>query len=757
MRTRPNISSELNRWRVHKDLVRVVLFRVQPGKEVKVGRRIIKRCVVAGIPKAQYRLFRLFGAYDLAFIEDRCVLTASRLTQLGTIAGITASVEYVCYKWQALRGRQNASFQMQFLKKPLIGLCFLKINPLLTQGLGLLPELKLARFVQSERQSVQMLGTLGWSEVILVISDVSVASILHRLGENYQRLILQTTPRGGLTLAEKTFTILGHDLGLQTQRGKRELPVSIAAEVRRGGLEVHFSATCTPRAMTSLEASARSHFSLESTGDTRVTLCLGARDLDFTVPIKNIKTLKALLRRLDAFRRENQASLIRTHTELQYRVNHQGWPTLAMGRKRTVLLGLTPRQARQLVKMGPEGTSVATAIYHFNNLIANWLLLDAFSDMARSLEALKWYALQRSNKPLDVSIRNSLVTRLQYIQQAVSQRYQGAYLGVEEIPWGSSFGIQPAGIGIQRILKALESYAGESLLRFGKRWGGFVLMGRHRAPTMEHSEDILLVPYSEALDIRKHWAMSHEIMHILEHLTPEELSLSTICKSCGKAILRESERDGKMLHESITDIMEHQLSCQRSVVVYLRIVWRYLRDGLFELTSKDQLASYVIRGFAVYYSDTRRRIGRDLTREEVDVLFFRKFVTLLTRLNVDLSPLNVLDDRDQSHLKVAYNYFCDKILPYLPHVQIRVDRLKEVARRRRDAPMKVNKLIENIYRGRIIGPHDTARPDAIAWGIATKQVQRRGSGSEAVAWLLSLWHNYQVKRSGIDLRTICVD
>ena len=739
-------------WRINEGLVRLILFRVLPGHEVQVGRLIERKCRQAGIRQNSFRVFRLFGSYDLVFIQDHCRLAESDIVKLGTIGGITASTEYVCYKWQGSGRRAKPTFQLGKLSQPLVGLCFLKINPLLTQKHGLVPETGLARFIRTREPSVQMLGTMGWSEIVLVISDKSLAGILRRIGKKYPSLIFQLAGAKHEAFAEKTLTMLGHDLDVSDPNAKKPKKVSIGGELRNGDLEVHFSASCTPRAMASIEAYAQKRFKIEKS-DARVTFRLGVRDLDFTVPLDDIGTLNDLLARLDEFRLDNANALIRTHTELQYRVRDTDWPLakLKPDLRRILLLRLSASEARKLVALGSAGASVATAIYHFNNLIENRLLLDAFSDMTRAVINLKQSALKLKS-PLSVAARSILETRLQHLQQAISQRYQGAYLGVEESPWGASFGIQPAGMGIQRILKALELYSTELLLRLGKRWGGFALVGRYRGPTMEHSEDILLVPPGDALDARKHWAMSHEIMHILQHLAPEQFSLASLKATNDEETLSEFEVPGKLLLESMTDIMEFRLSCTLPVQDYLRIVWHYLADGLFELTSRHQLASYVIRSFAVYCDHVFGGSGRPGTVERVEKLFFNDFIKRLEKFGIDISPLRGTDERGQQQLQLTLNAFWDNVYPYLPSIRQRIDAL--IADRKIHLPDKtrVRRAIRRLKRGEIVAPQDLRHPDAIAWSLVADHTPK--APSETIAWLLSLWHYYQVQKRGPDLSVI---
>ncbi len=730
-----------DRWEIQRSLVRIILFRVMPGHEVSVGRQIEQSCRRFGLPPESFKVFRLFGSYDLAFIQDGSKLLESEFVRLGTIPGITASTEYVCYTWKPLGRRSKPVFSIRQLSDPLLGLCFLKINPIVVEKLGLNAELLLAESIRGGDGAVQMLGTMGWFEVVLVISDSSLSGILDRIGQQFPRMRIQQGPKKSEVFAEKTFTMLGHALDVSDPAVRRPPVVSIADELQNDNLEVHFSASCTPGAMTQLQSAARSHFGLDQDktgGQRRITVRLGARDLDFSVRLRGVKTLNQLLKQLDEFRRANAKDLIRTHTELQYRVDKsRNWELLKpLSMRKTIVLALSKTQAKHLAALGPEGASAATAIYQFNNLLENRLLVDAFLDMVRAMTRLKTEAI--NHKPsLSSAARLRFATLLQYCHLAVSQRYQGAYHGVEESPWGVSFGVQPVGMGMQRMLKALEQLVADLVRKLGKEWGGFVLVGRHRSPTMEHFEDILLVPPNDALDVRRHWTMSHEVMHVMQFLSPERFSLKVFGDHW-----RNTTPTGKLLSECITDVMEFELSCILSVEDYLKLVWQYLADGIGELTEREQLESYLIRSFSVFYL-AKCPPSWSPREEHARQMFFQRFVPIVSAAAPVVQRLKQEDARGQQPLELIFQEFLHCVFPKLRLIQTQVRSVR--AKLKKPSAVTLNRAVRRIRNGQIVRLKDLSHPDAIAWQLARRpNDEKRDVSMESVVWLLSLWHKYQV-------------
>lgn len=732
MKKNPLTSEPIALGRISNNIVRVVLFRVLPGREVEVGRLLQQRCREIGLPGRDIHIFRLFGSYDLGLIQNNSKLTTSDLARLGTIPGITGSTEYVCYSWTHKTGHKFVeSFHLAHLSKPLLGLCFLKINPLLTLRHGVRPEIQCMKHLAQVEPTVQVLCTLSWAEMLLLIPDSSLKSILDRIENVFPKLILADRDNRKEPFAEKTLTILGHALDISDPNAPKRRVVPIERELLKGALEVHFSASCTPGGMQGLQSYARRHFMLEDKRP-RITFRLGARDLDFEVPLKNVVTLNDLLARLDKFRQDNRRDLIRTHTELQYRIETDiTWPKFPTKHRQLLMLQLSAEEAAHLTSLGPEGVSVTTAIYHINNLIANRLLLDTFADLTRALCRLKERVL-RLVSPLSVTLRWSLATRIQYLQQAISQRYQGAYVGVEESPWGASFGIQPAGIGVQRVLKALALIALELISRLGAEWSGFVLIGRHTRPSMEHFEDILLVTPSDALNVRRHWAITHELMHVMQYLAPNAFALRSLEGVLNEPLPSENEREGKLLIEATADIMEWRLSCTLGVTDYLRIVWGYLSEGIFESASEDQLTSYLVRSFAVFFTAKTDGGSRRLEEGAIKRLF-GEFTSFVGQCGVDLSALKKLDDRDESRLDLACQEFLTHLLPYMPRINLAVTNLLKSTRRNGTMNrIEAKKAVKSLHRGDVLPEGWLSWPDVIAWEFASER-QKEARPCETIA------------------------
>lgn len=750
------MSDILTKWRVGDGVTRLILLRVEPGRENEVGRLIEKRCAILFPMANSFRVFRLFGSYDLLIIQDNANLAHSDFVNLGSIPYVTGITECICNKWVARTKKSKpATFALNELSDPLLAMCFLKINPELTQEFGLVPELTLASYTRRQLPSVQMLSTFGWSEVVLLISAKSLADILYAIGSHLPTLLFGYSgkwPPFSKAFVEKTLTIIGHNLDISDRpRGTAQIRVPIGTPLI--DVAVTFSVACKPRSGAKLTRSATRSFGKDS-----IRSRLGARDLEFTVPLEKITTLNELLAKLDEFRTENRNSLIRTHTVFKYRKPVKGGRAKDPRHRRSFYVPLSPKEAKKLTQFGPQGVAVATAIYQFNNLIQNDISSDVYLDLLRFIIALKKEALEfcrlaKKGRTLSSTFFRIIAQKLSHLDTALVQRSQSVYVGLEENPLGS----YPAGVGLQRVLKGLDAYALAILSRLGGKWNGFVKFG-YRSSRMEHFADILIVPMDVSVSAPRHWTFTHETMHVLQDINPNSLSLTRIFRSSrtgteinGTALVPGTPHWLVVL-ESMADVLDFALCCPLSLDRYLSTIWRYLDAEIFKEQADNQLSTYLWRSFSVIAYDhycRSKKIPAALFDRELLLSLLKKHVRKLERLT-DLTSLTRGDHRGQQLLTLILERFLNEFVFYLPSVFRRVDVLAKTG----SLPRMISDaaVITRLERGYILTSAEIRKADRIAWNMA-ERVSRNGTRLN-MAWLLSLWHHYQTARLGPDLKTL---
>lgn len=472
--------------------------------------------------------------------------------------------------------------------------------------------------------------------------------------------------------------------------------------------------------------------------------------------LARIKTFNALLKKLDSFRQHNTALLIRTYTAFKY-VKQRLRGGHGPGPKRTQFnVRLSPNAATELSRSGLEGASVATAVYQFNNLIQNEISSDVYLDLLRFLivlknEALKHADISRQDSRAGFTSRRILANKLSQLDVALAQRSQSVYAGLEENP----FGVYPSGVGLQRVIKALEAFAIMVISRFRHDWNGFVRFG-HLSSRMEHYADILIVPMDISVTATRHWTFTHEVMHVLQTIDPGSLSLKTILRSdrFGNELpgtgLQPGSEGWFVLLESMADVLDFALCCSLSLDDYLARVWRFLDAEIFGQQARSQLSIYLWRSFAVIAFSNCATPNVDLRKlfDRNGMLSLLKRYTKKIRRWTDLSPLDKPDARGQEPLTLIYEQFLNEFVFYLPSMFRKVGVFTKPAPKLSEAIYQ--RAIKRLRQGQILLDAEIRYADKIAWRIGRETPSTRLD----VAWLLSLWHQYQTGDLGPNLTAL---
>jgi hypothetical protein len=513
-------------------------------------------------------------------------------------------------------------------------------------------------------------------------------------------------------------------------------------------LSVHFSITCKPRAMGALEAFAIDQFGLseENNLEKKISFRLGPKDLVLNIPLTDIKSLRDLMTRLDNFRSQNANNLIKTNTELLYS-KHDSWNNNNFPSETLdyLMVELNLEQARQLVEMGPEAAAIATMIYKYNNAIESGIIADAFIDMLRFVLFNKQLALSFSGK-ISTRQRHQLIQSIKHIQEAIHQRSQGVYVGLEEL----SLGANPAGLGVQRILKALDAYIISLLMRLGKKWRGFVLLSN--SSRYEHYLDLAIVPVESSLKSQEQWPITHETMHILQYEMPSKLKKENFFSAKALDHIKTYNLKDHTINEIMADVFDFAICCPLNINNYLNIVWKHLSNEIFEQHDFSQLTSYLIRGFSVICFDHFCNDKNNWTKR-LNHLMAKSVIKgkiAIINKHVDLNQLKQKDPRGQSKLELIINEFFIVYFPLLQDLFEETLELKKGLKPQKVELKDLNKLADKLSRGLILTPGELKNPEALAWLMASKNKNGKPN-SQTLAWLLSLWNLYHVNTLGPDL------
>jgi len=731
-------------YRIVDGIVRMILIKTLPGRELQAGRNIETQCQLQGINATDYRVFRLLGDYDLAFVYDNARISEDEFVKLGTLPYITATSEYLCYKWGS---ESFTSFNIGALDEPLVSICFLKINPRITRKFGIRSEVDFVKYLQ-ENSKLQIVGTLGWFEIIIFASKKSMYSILNDVHNEIMSLVYQYGGSEGehYGFPEKTLSLIGHELDVSdpTVNTKRSLVPMFHSKLKRDSVAIDVTLSCRPRAMPKLYRKAKEYFGVgEDETPENVRMLYGPRDIFVQVPLADYTTFNDIICRLDEFRNETQDQLVKTHTHIQYRKGEfPGFitdPETFMKEETPAipLFKISSEQSQELVRKSTETAEVVSAVYRYNNYIENSLIADAFLDLLKFVWATKSIATGCDKTP-SIETRQRMVDRLRILREGVEQRSQGVYVGVDESP----FALNATGLGLGRALKGIEAYVHSVLLRVGVEWSGFILSGSHSR--YEHLEESIIMPTNALLNPNNQWEITHEAMHILQYHRRREISVNNIFNEkskMGRTFTAPSSLRNLIL-EILADLYDYVFCCPLAIEKYIQVVWDYLSQAIFKDYNERQVRDYMYRTFTViayeYHvkseeKSTGQKYREQLRRKLKDSrIYFDDYKHLLSDKHTDKEAYN----------RLVNDYVVDmhQVLPKLYESIDIINREKVVV-----SSDDTDSIIEDIWQGKIISSKRLTNPEAIVWCMAANKTDQMSSNA-SIAWLLSLWNMYYLNQ-----------
>jgi hypothetical protein len=660
---------------------------------------------------------------------------------------VTGSIEHVCYTWN--QGGESDGLDLQRLDEPLIGLCFLKIDPYLVHESGASAEITFANHLRERIPKAQVLGALGWFEIVVLLSAKSIGAVLKMYSHDLPALLIAGKLEGQPhTFAEKTVSMLGHSLDVSDPAlGDSRPSVDLYDDdLKEDELSVRVALSCRPSAMTILAEAVK-----EYSGSEDLNLRLGTRDMEFQLNLEGITTLNALLTKLDNLRARYGASLLKTYTDLQYQRHlPQGESPLATTAERPAerplyrMIPIDSKEAYQLMRLDGEGEAVCRLIYRYNNLIGNSLVADAYLDLLRPFEFLRRYATLATEQPTRSNTeRHAIADAVSLLSDAMAQRGEGVYTGIEEAPFVSG----PTGISMQRALKGMEAIVHSMLRRQNKNWRGCVVLGVTR---FEHVQDLVIVPSNASLNAGRHWGIAHETMHVLQTLDHKRLSARQVFpEHAAPRIRAQNTPEWQHFVEMSADVLTFALTCPLDVEDYLRLFWDILTREVLEPDVDEQVRSYLFRSFSVVaYSDRENGIG--FGRSAFDPEFFTdRLVRPFEGLAAcgPIGRLLVPDARGEIPLRLLAMEFISKVGPWIHYL---LDVVESLAGDRKRGSVRAicGPVVDDLREGRFVtaerlGEH----ADAVSWLLAAEKEPH--SDGTTIAWILSLWNLYHVLGLGV--------
>lgn len=703
---------------------RFLLLSVVPGWEISVAREfgLHLRALVRRNKVRDFEICKLFGTYDLLVLYEADDVR-SDLINRGAIAGILHSTEVIAFAWSSGRSQ---SFTLQWIRsRPVVGLSLFKFKP---QFSTLELEQLFVEHSMRERPNLRCLGTLGWSEAILISRGNSVAEVFRALHAANETAVSDGSRATAFPL--KTFSVLG--LKLDVVRTKRQLYRTLGSQPFEGKPFAQLFLSCRPEHITSLAEYAQELFRTE-----KVDVAVGARDLCVDLEGSGIRTWAEFVEKLLTLRAKGHAALFATHVQFQMLARQVPLASRAEAPKGTADVFVLSRSDIEGIAHLGESTreAVVRSFYVVNALIQSDLIADCFSDLVPFMQYLMGAirAQPMAIDPADVS------KRMERLRAGADQRSLGAYLGIESTEGRFS----PFKGGIQRLLRAVEAVPSELFSAVSTLpWPGFVLVGMDRR--YWHVGGTLNIPLEAAFKPSRWWGITHETAHALI-----ELDRGVVDFSENGDLVREIElRIGvrrfthdfnvavDVLREVLADLIDYELAFKPDIASYLRLVWHYLEAELAGDRERDEmLPVYVLRSFVVWLVTAGRDVS-GLQFEDVRDEFHRfrsKLAFLVPSLALPIDAAAV--EKQVLRGFGEYKALIGQCVPQVRAIGRRFDRHK------RKLQANTRQAVRYARRGKVFTGAFCATEFVAE--LATQSLNAPLPWQVEVAALLSLWDHYQ--------------
>lgn len=471
--------------------IKIILLEVVPGCEQELVEQIRSRS--KGTPLQNALIFGTLGKYDLMLAYPSEFGPDFQL--LGTLPGILSSTEHLCFVWH----RQDLDDSNSFVKihnAPVLGLSFLRLDPLFLRNHGVLVELALMSML-SRNKAYTCMGTLGWAEMCVLTRGNSVKEV-------YDLIIKLATENGVLgkgpdvrasNLILKSFSIVGFNVNSHCSDAHRNPKTDEFTNGPSPVLQIACDPDYTNRIAEYLNPP-----------DCRFG-SLGRHDIQFRPNQGQWSNFFDKVRKLrQNFRRGVFATSIVPIGELA--------PDDS-GRSRYVALTRSPRielsakEAERLCKDRQDqlGSALVGLIYAYNSFVQNRLLQHTFLDLRPYLKLmLRKYANGDFDGPgMELAFDNLI----QLLWFGMLERLKGAYLSIED----SEPSYPAFRGGMQRVIGALEAVVLSSMELAKEHWRGAIVVGSRGE--FKHMDLMLNLPMEAADNPQNWWGLSHEVSHIL--------------------------------------------------------------------------------------------------------------------------------------------------------------------------------------------------------------------------------------------------
>ena len=606
--------------------IKLALIQTVPGEEFNVRNKLKEACEQE--PKIKKSIFlKALGCFDIMVIY----LTDDfgyHLSKAGPIDNILKSNLLLCYSYlssdvqKIFNSLESNSFA---------GVSLLKIHPGVQQRYNPQIEKTFREAFENERANWFLIGSLGWNEIIFLVSENDLNSINQQLLSLSTIYLQHSTSSGVKNISGliKTLSFLGMNYAIipdfdikkagfsktksYLERNSFLANTNIVMDRRKGIVNAPI-----------IEVSAKPMYTnqikkyFRGKGFRGYDL-LGKQDL-FFVPERKMswaQLVSSVLYFRHGFKDKVFSTNIRVRSD-----TIQSSPKQDELKLEIPPLSFTYEQIRGVYNDN-IAAGLANSFYSFNSLSQNPICGSAFIDMLEYPSYIKEVGPKIHDK-----LEFAYVAR-EVLRYGAELRSYGTFESIEEVTGKFS---ELRG-GCQRALLAIEFLPTYLFEAAEELWCGFVIT--HPSNKFDHINEVIRVPTDTLWNPQKWWALYHEIAHIMIENNPEWIPKDLIDQFLRNRIYPEYWK--KVIFELGAEVVGFELGFFGDYELFFRLLWRHIVEIDPPQKSSVPIQTYALRSFFIKlflgrfteYNDVERISESDFTDLQY---LYNKFIEHLKKI-----------------------------------------------------------------------------------------------------------------------------
>ena len=712
--------------RIGDGAIKIACIQAVPGYEIKVKNALETYC--ENDENIQhYITFKGFGTFDIILLyitED----FGNHLRFAGPIPHILKSNLLLCFPFQS---RSAQDIYSVLSKHTFTAFCLLKISPGLKRNEPNIDSL-IRKFLNKELDNLTILGSLGWNEIIILLSDNNIDSLSNNINLLSELILEKEFVKISVILKTLSFLGIHYDFISKPsciEKGFKSINYYVRKNdnLTKAKINSHNS-----KITLSLEVSTKPNFTYEAQSyfpDSvfKKSELVGSRDI-LIQPRKTISWSYFLSRLLD-FRHAYKEKIFSTSTRIGFEtILLSGSPTREIPFE-SELFKFRYSEVEKLFGHS-MASSLVNDFYTFNSLFQNPLCGSAYGDMS----LYPYYIMEAAKNINDEGdIINIASGARDNIRKGAELRSYGTHETIEEVTGRFS---EFRG-GCQASLLSIEYIPYFILRKNNIPWMGFVIAGE---PKFRHINEVINVPASSLWDPCTWWALYHEIAHIIINSDPDYLTTDI-----PSVQLFLSNKDYPNAHldliiEFAAEIIGFELGFFGDFKTYLTVLWNHLVSIDKFQKKYSPISVYSIRTFIVqlFFSHFRKSTNLERISKEKYMSFDFLFEQFIIHMN-DIEKIVKKEIFDNKEFIAAKNIkLITELYPFFKH-------LSKLMTKNRLSPNKkyinhpnTTKVIKHLKDGKIWW-EDIVSPEAVLYQIT---IDRPLTFNARIATILTFWNQY---------------